>query len=179
MTKKTKFEKKETAVTKATFTLDEVRAFALTGYAAQRRDLYLQKVAERPQNPRMVNGLEVLSPVSMVAEIDMKPLSTRQNMARFSNFPRDLENGGFDDDQSYDAPDRLDNPPSPHELRAQNLERKIAKAKKAYESAAEKRIEGGDTPTPNGDPNPAKTSPAPNAPTSEKRRTSLPETDAE
>lgn len=160
MSKKTKFEKKETAVTKATFTLDEVRSFALTGYAAQRRDLYLQKVAERPQNPRMINGLEVLSDKSMVAEIDMMPLSTRQNMARFSKYGSDIVGDGFDDDDTFNAPDRSENPPSPHELRAHQLDAKLKKARKAQTEAVEARKDGGDTPTPDGDPNPPKLLPA-------------------
>lgn len=161
MTKKTKYEKKETEITKAVFTLDEVRSFALTGYAAQRRDLYLQKVAQRPQNPRMINGLEYLSDKSMVAEIDMMPLTTRQNMARFSKYGSDLvSEDGFDDDETFDAADRSDNPPSPHELRAHELDRKLKKARKAQAKAIEQRLEGGDTPTPNGDPNSPKLLPS-------------------
>lgn len=167
---KSKYEKKETAVTRATFTLDEIRSFALTGYAKQRRDLYLQKVAERQENPRMINGLEVLSPISMVAEVDMMPLSTRANMARFSKYGSEIVGSdGYDADQdddsdeSFFSSERSENPPSPHELRTVKLNKKLNKALKAKKDDTEGRRSKGDTPTPDGDENPSLTTPEPKA----------------
>lgn len=154
MTQKTKFEKKDTSDTKATFSREEVMAFANLGsYAAMRRQRYLEKVASRDPNPRLLDGAELLNPHSVVAEVDMQPLSMRQNLGRFMGQNIDYE-AGFDtdtdddNDASFIADDRIDNIPTPHELRARNLERKLDNARLEHQRAADAAREAGATPPP-------------------------------
>lgn len=156
MDKKTKFEKKETAKSAATFTRDEVYSFAAGAYAADRRRMYLEKVLQRPDDPRMdYLGRETLSDLSMVADVDMAPLTTRQNLARFTKMPSHLEgDDGFDsdsdidDDNSFFTPDRTDNPPSPNEMRARRLDKKLSDIRqKAQDDLTERRKKGA-TPDP-------------------------------
>lgn len=148
MTQKTKFEKKDTAETRATFSLDEVASFS--AYANFRRKMYLDKMLSREPNRRLDElGQEVLNPHSVVAEVDMQPLSMRQNLARFvtPNFnPDDYYDADTtdDSDESFIADDRADNIPTPHELRARDLDRKLDRARKAYRDATEAAREAGE-----------------------------------
>lgn len=158
---KTKFEKKDTKKTKATFTREELFGFTAGAYAAARRNLYLERIAEREKNPRLnERGHEVLSPISTVADIDMHPLSTRQNLARFVKHTDLAGDGGYDtetdtdaegrpvyDDRDYYVPDRTDGPPSPHELRAHNLSKKLTDARKSHSEKSKERKSKGETPT--------------------------------
>lgn len=146
-TPKTKYEKKDTPETKASFSRDEISSLLAVGsYAAFRRARYMEAVASKPLNPKLDDlGAEYLSEISMVADVDMAPLSTRQQLARFVR-PVHLVNGdGFDsdDDSSIDAdfftPDRADNPPSPHEIRAQKLDRKLTRARAEHSRDLENR----------------------------------------
>lgn len=174
MTKKTKFEKKETAKTAATFTSEEVYNFAAGAYAADRRRLYLEKVSQRPADPRMDSlGRETLSPISMLADVDMAPLTTRQNLARFTKMPSHLEGDGFDaddsdldDDDSFHTSDRVDNPPSPSELRARRLDKKLSEIRqKAQDDLTERRKKGA-TPEPDESTKPSTAQPEPEKPSS-------------
>ena len=175
MTKKTKFEKRETAKTAATFTLDEVHDFIAGSYSAFRRQQYLEKMAARPPNPRLLNGAEVLSDISMVADVDMAPLSTRENHARFIKMPSHLiGHDGYDTETPTDdegrplsdheadfyARDRDENPPSPHELRAHQLSTKLTRARLAHQKALDERRKQGEPSPPKneeGAPAPSKT----------------------
>lgn len=158
MTKKTPYEKRETEKTKATFSVDEVLAFA-TDHSAFVRRAYLEKMKSRPRNPRLdENGSEVLSPISLIADLDMRPLSTRENLARFQKMPSILEGDGLDqetdtdergrpvvDDRDYYVPDPNDTPPSPHELRARQLGKRLSKARAAHVENLNKFREDGET----------------------------------
>lgn len=170
MTKKTKFETKDTAKTKATFTTQEVRDFVTGSYSEYRRQLYLEKMAARPPNPRLLNGAELLSDISMLADVDMTPLSMRQNLSRFTKMPSHLMgDDGYDtetptDDQGRPLPDhdadfhsrdRDENPPSPHEVRAYKLSQKLSKARKAQQKALDDKRAAGATPAPEPTPQPA------------------------
>lgn len=159
---KTKFEKPENKKTAATFSLDEVRAFQLAGYAEHRRALYLEKVSQRERNPRLDEyGREILSPISTVADVDMTPLTTRQNMARFNTLPSTPVNGdGYDAETEFDSEgrviagdddmyvgDRTDNIPTPHEVRSRELDKKFKRVRQAHADAQDERVKSGDTPT--------------------------------
>lgn len=157
MTKKTKFEKAEGKDTSAKFSTDEVYGLIHGSYAADRKKAYLAKISERPLNPRLDEfGAEVLSPHSMVADVDMQPLSTRQNLARFQgNRSTPLENGdGYDADDQDDADESfyisegIDNMPTPHELRAKRLDQKLTKARNDAQAEMEARRKAGETPAP-------------------------------
>lgn len=151
MTQKTKFEKKDNASTKATFERDEVMAFAMMGsYAQMRREAYLAKIASRDPNPRLIDGAENLNPYSMVAEVDMAPLSMRQNLGRFMG-DRVIDDGYDTDtddnsDESFHSGDRMDNIPTPHELRASRLERKLENARRAHQASLDAARDAGATP---------------------------------
>lgn len=161
MTKKTKYEKNETETSKATFSADEVFAFAKAN-AFKLHAVHLQKMMQRPQNPRLDSeGSEILSPISLVADVDMHPLSTRENISRFTKMPSVLENqDGYDsetdidsegrpilDDRDYWVTDRTDNPPSPHELKAYHLEKRLTKARLESQKQLDERRAAGDPPT--------------------------------
>lgn len=161
MTKKTKYEKNDTERTKATFSVDEVFAFAKSN-ASNLHAAHLSKMMQRPQNPRLTSdGSEKLSPISLLADIDMHPLSTRENISRFTRMPSHLEGeDGFDaetdidsegrpilDDRDYWVTDRTENPPSPHELRAYALEKRLTKARVESQKELDKKREAGDPPT--------------------------------
>lgn len=161
MTKKTKYEKTETEKSKATFSLDEVMAFSKNN-AYQLHALHLQKMMQRPQNPRLYpDGSENLSSQSMIADIDMHPLSTRENISRFTKMPSHLEGQeGFDtetdidgegrpivDDRDYFVVDRTANPPSPHELRAYALDKRLTKARTEAQKELDKKRKEGEPPT--------------------------------
>lgn len=154
MSNKTKFELPDTPETKATFTADEVRAFIAGAYAAERRALYLQKMASRSPNHRLDDrGREVLSSRSMVADVDMAPLSAKANLGRFVKSQELYGDDGYDTDDSidndrhFDDLDRSENPPSPHELRSQRLVKKLDNARTALQKGVdERRSEGAISP---------------------------------
>lgn len=177
--KKTKYEKPEGIIrqpderdptfiekkpTKAVFTREEFYGFVAGSYAAARRKMYLEKISQRPRNPRLDDrGHEVLSPHSVVAEIDMNPLSTRQNLSRFIGSHLEGDDGydtetdlvkdangniiAQNDDRDYYQPERDVNPPSPHELRARKLDQKLTRARKAHSEKSKEVKKKGETPT--------------------------------
>lgn len=178
--KKTKYEKNENSTSTAKFDLTEVDGFVHSSYSAIRKAEYLAKVAARPPNPRLnERGEEVLSPLSVVADIDMQPLTTRQNLARFTKMPSTLVDDGYDaetevdengipilDAHDYYTPDRSDNPPSPHEVRAHKLDTKLTKVRETLsEELKERRIKGA-TPAPSEPTNGPTPEPNPTAPPS-------------
>lgn len=142
-----------------TFTVEEVRNFIMGSYAAHRRQLYLEKMAQREPNPRLISGMEALSPETTVADIDLVPLSPQAHMGRFVKPPE----SGYDTDDHFDehgvyqgedvdSPD-FDNDepslqPTPFEIRSQRLEKKLKNARTAHKKAVEERLKDGDTPTP-------------------------------
>lgn len=125
-----------------TFSREEILSFNLTGHRKLLNDRYMSKIASRPPNPRLDEwGQEVLNPHSLVADIDLLPLSMKQNLGRFvrsDTNPHENEEFDPDNDESFNADDRIDNPPTPHELRAKRLEKKISKARAAQREAEER-----------------------------------------
>lgn len=120
------------------FTINEVTGFIRSTHAQMLHQRYLAKLAEKEPNPRLdALGQEVLNPHSVVAEIDLQPLSMRQNISRFvshENAPT-LEEYDFDNDESFHSSDRMDNPPTPHELRSMRLDKKLTAVRAAQRKA--------------------------------------------
>nr|QJB20756.1 MAG: hypothetical protein [Microvirus sp.] len=135
------------------FTINEVTGFIRSTHAQMLHQRYLAKLAEKAPNPRLdAFGQEVLNPHSVVAEIDLQPLSMRQNISRFVSHENvsSLEDYDFDNDESFHSSDRIDNPPTPHELRSMRLDKKLTAVREAQRKAEEAAKEKAAT-TPNGD----------------------------
>lgn len=145
-----------------TFTLDELKSLSILGHRQLLTERYLTKVAQRPDNPRLdYTGAEILNPHSLVAEIDMQPLSMKQNISRFVRPNDALELPEYDEsnDHDFDAPDRSDNPPTPHELRAKKLSHKLTAHREAARKAADEAKEKAATPLPEDTKSPTPTKP--------------------
>lgn len=93
------------------------------------------------------NGREVLSPISLVADVDMNPLSLGEQMARFVKSPDFLYDG--DDDDDLELPDDDVDPMSQHEDRYLEVTNKLhaareerrEKRRKAREEEEERKLD--------------------------------------
>lgn len=176
---KTKFEKPDTAKTAATFTAEEISSFAAAGqYAQHRRELYMQKVLSRPKKSDRLDesGAEVLSSISTVADVDLQPLSMREQLGRFYGHGRVQDDGFYDSetpvdengnpvahvDDDFHISDSTDIFPTPHELRSKKLIKRLSKAREDHQKGLDDRRKAGDSsqPTPPADP----ANPTPDAP---------------
>ena len=110
-----------------------------------------------PREPRYfdktqdADGREILNPLSLVATVDMKPLTIGERIARYSGpSPRELELSGYGyDDDGFDDDFEIDSPLSEYEERTveiavkakANREKRIAEESEKTKAAEIKQLE--------------------------------------